>query len=420
MLRVFIPKECAEGETRVAATPETVKHMVKKGLEVILESGAGDAAYFPDAGYEEEGAKITTDAKEAWSGADVVVKVAAPQHNEGLGADEGSLLKKGACLVSFLAPYQNEELVKQLAESGVSSLAMELVPRITRAQKMDALSSQASIGGYKAVLLAAANLPKYFPLLMTAAGTIRPARVVVMGAGVAGLQAIATAKRLGAVVHASDIRPAVKEQIESLGGKFIPLPETDESGEGEGGYAKQVSEAYLKEQRRIVREYLAQAHVVICTALVPGKKAPVLVPAGAVEDMPPGAVIVDMAVAQGGNCELSEPGKDVRKHGVLIIGHPNLPATVPYDASLVYSRNIWALLDHLLDKEGNLNIDVEEEVTGGCLLTHSGEVTHERTRQALGLDEKASSEEKKPPTTKAKQKKKKKKEKDSDAEEEKS
>lgn len=384
MLRVFIPKERADGETRVAATPETVKNMVKRGLEVIIEPALGELSYFPDADYEAAGAKLADDVDDSWKTADVVLKVAPPETRD--GRDETALLKKGAVLISFLAPYQNHEMVRGLAAGGVTSLSMELVPRITRAQKMDALSSQASIGGYKAVLLAAANLPKYFPLLMTAAGTIRPARVVVMGAGVAGLQAIATAKRLGAVVHGSDIRAAVKEQIESLGGKFIPLPETEESGEGEGGYAKQVSEAYLKEQRRIVREYLVQAHVVICTALVPGRKAPVLVPAETVKDMQPGAIIVDMAVAQGGNCELSEEGKDVRKHGVLIIGHPNLPATMPYDASLVYARNVWALLDHLLDKEGTLTIDEAEEVTGGCLLTHGGEVTHEATRAAVGLE----------------------------------
>ncbi len=387
MLRVFIPKECADGETRVAATPETVKSMVKKGLEVTLEPGAGESSYFLDKAYQKVGGTLVDDVKGAWARADVVLKVSPPQHNERLGENEPSLLKKKACLISFLSPYQSEGLVKELMTGDVSSLAMELVPRITRAQKMDALSSQASIGGYKAVLLAATNLPKYFPLLMTAAGTIRPARVVVMGAGVAGLQAIATAKRLGAIVHASDIRPAVKEQIESLGGKFIPLPETDESGEGEGGYAKQVSEAYLVEQRRIVREYLVQANVVICTALIPGRKAPVLVPADAVPEMPPGAVIVDMAVAQGGNCELSEEGKDVRKHGVLIIGHPNLPATMPYDASLVYARNIWALLEHLLDEQGQLVIDGQDEVTGGCLLTHDGAVTHGRTRDAMGLGE---------------------------------
>jgi NAD(P) transhydrogenase subunit alpha len=378
-LRVFIPKEHAEGETRVAATPETVKTMTKAGLAVSVEKGAGALAYFSDESFEDAGATLT-DADEGWKSAQVVLKVAPPAAHNGL--DEPALLREGACLVGLLAPFQSTELARQLADKKVTSIAMELVPRITRAQKMDALSSQASIGGYKAVLLAAANLPKYFPLLMTAAGTIKPAKVVVMGAGVAGLQAIATAKRLGAVVYASDIRAAVKEQIESLGGKFIPLPEMEESGEGAGGYAKQVSEAYLKEQQRIVRTYLVEADVVICTALVPGKKAPLLVPAETVQAMKPGAVIVDMAVAQGGNCALSERGKDVRKHGVLIIGQENLPATMPNDASLVYARNVWALLEHIT-KEGALALDPEEEVVAGCLWTHAGKVVHGPTREAV-------------------------------------
>ena len=373
-MRVFVPKEHAEGETRVAATPETVKQMVKKGIEVVVEPGAGATSYFMDDAYEDMGAKLDT----AWD-ADVVVKVAP------LAGDEIEKVSEGGCVIGFMDPFATHDMTKSFVARKVTALSMELVPRITRAQKMDALSSQASIGGYKAVLLAAASLPKYFPLLMTAAGTIKPAKVVVMGAGVAGLQAIATAKRLGAVVYASDIRAAVKEQIESLGGKFIPLPETDESGEGKGGYAKQMSKEYYDEQRRIVLEYLKEAHVVICTALVPGRKAPMLVPATAVEQMQPGAIIVDMAVAQGGNCELSQEGKEVREHGVLIMGHPNLPATMPYDSSLVYSRNIWALLSHLLDAEGKLHIDVDEEVTGGSLLTHAGKVHHKPTAEALGL-----------------------------------
>lgn len=384
-MHVFIPKECADGETRVAATPETVKQMKKAGLDVFVEPGAGKRSYFLDDGYVEAGAEMATDAKAAWGKADLVLKVSPPEHNEALGADEATLLKEGAVVLGFMKPYETEAMIRTFVERKVTSLSMELVPRITRAQKMDALSSQASIGGYKAVLLAAANLPKYFPLLMTAAGTIKPAKVVVMGAGVAGLQAIATAKRLGAVVYASDIRAAVKEQIESLGGKFIPLPESEESGEGKGGYARQVSKAYLAEQQRIVREYLLEANVVICTALVPGRKAPVLVKADAVEAMKPGAIVVDMAVAQGGNCELSELGKDVTKHDVLIMGHPNLPATMPYDASLVYARNIWALVDHIVE-EGKLNIDLSEEVTAGCTLTHDGKVAHGPTAEALGID----------------------------------
>ncbi len=374
MLRVFIPKETADGETRVAATPETVKLMKAAKLDVVVEKGAGERAYFPDQGYLDMGATLGDD----WSQADVVLKVAPPS------VDEARKLKEGACVLGFLAPYEAHDIARVFVDKKVSALSMELVPRITRAQKMDALSSQASIGGYKAVLLAAAALPKYFPLLMTAAGTIKPAKVVVMGAGVAGLQAIATAKRLGAVVYASDIRPVVQEQIESLGGKFIPLPKMEESGEGAGGYAKAVSKEYLAEQQRIVREYLLQAHVVICTALVPGKKAPVLVKADAVAEMQPGAVIVDMAVSQGGNCELSEAGKSVRKHGVLIIGEPNLPATMPNDASLVYARNLWALLQHIL-KDGALAIDAGDEICAGCLLTHEGRVCHAPTAEALGM-----------------------------------
>jgi NAD(P) transhydrogenase subunit alpha len=381
-VRVFIPRECAEGETRVAATPETIKHLAKAGLEVVVERGAGEGACFTDAAYEAAGAKLSDDAPGSFGEADLVLKVAPLAKRDGL--DETEAVKKGAVVIGLLAPYANHDMVRKLAERGVSSVAMELVPRITRAQKMDALSSQANIAGYKAVLLAAAHLPKYFPLLMTAAGTIKPARVVVMGAGVAGLQAIATAKRLGAVVEASDIRAAVKEQVESLGGKFIPLPESKESGEGAGGYAKQMSEEFLAEQRKIVRTHLLQADAVITTALIPGKPAPKLVPADVVAEMKPGAVIVDLAVGQGGNCELSELGKEVRKHGVLIIGHPNLPATVPADASLVYARNVWALVDHLLGKERSLKVDPADEITGACLLTHEGKIAHKPTADALG------------------------------------
>jgi NAD(P) transhydrogenase subunit alpha len=262
---------------------------------------------------------------------------------------------------------------------------MELVPRITRAQRMDALSSQANIAGYKAVLIAAAQLPKYFPLLMTAAGTVKPARVVVMGAGVAGLQAIATAKRLGAVVEASDIRPAVKEQVESLGGKFIPLPKMEESGEGAGGYAREVSREFLAQQQAIVKEHVVMADVVITTAQVPGKPAPKLVTADMVQGMRPGSVIVDLAVEQGGNCELSEPGREVRKGGVLVVGIANLPRSVPYDASMLYGRNVQALLQHLLSKEGKLVIDEKDDVTGGTLLTHAGKLHHKPTAERLGM-----------------------------------
>ncbi len=376
MPRVLVGKEQLDGETRVAATPETVKLIKKLGLDVVVEAGAGDGSFIADADYEAVGAKIV--GEEAYSDADVVLRVRGPE------PVRAGALKEGAVVIGFTAPYKDDELTKKMLERKVTSLPMELVPRITRAQKMDALSSQASIGGYKAVLIAASSLPKYFPLLMTAAGTVKPARVVVMGAGVAGLQAIATAKRLGAIVEASDIRPAVQEQVESLGGKFIPLPESEESGEGKGGYAKEVTKEFLQKQQAIVKEHVVQAHVVITTALVPGRPAPKLITADMVEGMKPGGVIIDMAVEQGGNCELSELGKDVRKHGILIVGHANLPATMPADASMLYARNVFALLDNIV-KEGELDIDLADDVTGGTLLTHDGQMFHEQTAKRLEL-----------------------------------
>jgi NAD(P) transhydrogenase subunit alpha len=381
-VRVFVPRERAPAETRVAATPETVKQMLAAGLEVTVEEGAGERACFLDAAYERAGAKLVAGSPEAWRAADLVVKVCGPVASDALGGvDEAEVLREGAVLVGFLAPHRSQALAERLSARRLTALAMELVPRITRAQRMDALSSQASIAGYKAVLVAASHLPKYFPLLMTAAGTVKPARVVVMGAGVAGLQAIATAKRLGAVVEASDVREAVKEQVESLGAKFIPLPKMEERGEGKGGYAREMSAAFLAEQRRIVGSHLVEADVVITTALVPGKRAPVLVPAEVVRAMRPGAVIVDLAVEQGGNCELSVAGRDVREGGVLIVGHPNLPATVPYDASLLYARNVWALCATLL-RDKKLVVDLEDEITRGALFTHDGVVRYEMAAAA--------------------------------------
>ncbi len=381
MLRVLVAKERVEGETRVSATPDSVKQMIKAGLGVAVEQGAGERAFFSDAQYEGAGAEIMPDAAAAWASADVVLKVRAPEKHPSF--DEIEAPKDGAVVIGFLAPYKNDDMIRRFAAKRISSLPMELVPRITRAQKMDALSSQANIAGYKAVLIAAVNLPKYFPLFMTAAGTVKPARVVIMGAGVAGLQAIATAKRLGAVVEASDIRPETKEQILSLGGKFIELPKSEESGSGAGGYAREVSADFLKQQQEIVGRHVAQADVVITTALVPGRPAPKLLPAWMVEKMKAGAVIVDLAVEQGGNCELSERDREVRKHGVLIVGHPNLPATMPADASLLYARNVFALLQNVITKEGALNFDLTDEVTSGTLLTHEGNIVHAATKARL-------------------------------------
>jgi H+-translocating NAD(P) transhydrogenase subunit alpha len=372
MVNVFIPRERRPGETRVAATPETVRKMVKAGLEVTVERDAGLAASFPDADFAAAGARLAADPLAAAAAADAVLTVTAPE------PDGAAALKAGSLLVGLLAPHRNPDLVRVLAERRITSLAMELVPRITRAQSMDALSSQANIAGYKAVLLAALRLPKYMPLLMTAAGTIKPARVVVMGAGVAGLQAVATARRLGAIVEVSDIRPAVKEQVQSLGGRFIELPmaETSESGEGAGGYAREMGEDFLRRQREIVQRHLSQADAVITTALVPGRPAPRLVTAEMVDAMRPGSVIVDLAVEQGGNCELSEADREVVHKGVLILGPSNLAATMPHDASSLYARNVWALLQLLL-KEGGIAVDTQDEVVAGTLLTHDGQVVHQ-------------------------------------------
>ena len=377
MTEVFIPKETETGETRVAATPETVQKMVKDGLAITVESDAGAASWFSDAAYEKAGARLVSgsDATQVWSSADAVLVVRAPS------PERAASMREGAVLVGLLAPYKNADLTQSLAERGVTSLAMELVPRISRAQSMDALSSQASIAGYKSVLLAAAELGRYFPLLMTAAGTIPPARVVIMGAGVAGLQAIATAKRLGAIVEVSDIREAVKEQVESLGGRFIELP-LEESGEGEGGYAREMGEDFLRRQREIVTQHLHHANAAVTTALVPGKPAPRLITAEMVHKMRPGAVIVDLAIEQGGNCELSRADEVVREGGVTILAPSNLAATMPEDASTLYARNVFALLD-LMVKEGELGLDLEDEVIAGSLLTHGGEIVHEPAAKSL-------------------------------------
>lgn len=376
MAKLFVPREVAERERRVAATPETVRKFVKAGLSVEVEAGAGECSSISDQKYADAGATIVADANGAWSGADIVAKVAVPS------IEEARRLKSGAVLLSFMAAHRNLDVVRQLAGGNVSTLAMELVPRTTRAQTMDALSSQANIAGYKSVLIAATRLGKYFPLLMTAAGTVPPARVVIMGAGVAGLQAIATAKRLGAVVEVSDVRAAAKEQVESLGAKFIELP-MQESGEGTGGYAKEMSEEFLRKQREIVTQHLAKADVVICTALVPGKKAPILVNDEALKAMRFGAVVVDLAVTEGGNCTQSKADEDVTWNGVHILAPSNLAATMAEDASVVYSRNVYALVMNFV-KEGNVALDLADEINAGSLLTHAGAVTHAPTAALMG------------------------------------
>jgi NAD(P) transhydrogenase subunit alpha len=368
MTRVFVPQESRSNERRVAAVPETVKKMVAAGLEVEIQAGAGEGSGFLDADYEAAGGRIVPNAHAALKQADVVLKVSEPL------VTEVDALRAGSVLMALLDPYRNLPMARRLAERGISSFAMELVPRTTRAQAMDVLSSQASIAGYKAVIVAAERLGKYLPMMMTAAGTIQPARVVVLGAGVAGLQAIATAKRLGAIVEVSDVRAAVKEQVESLGGRFIELPELP-TAEGAGGYAKEVGKEFLDKQRAILKERLSHADVAITTAQVPGKQAPVLITRDMVEAMRPGSVVVDLAASTGGNCEVTRMGEEVVHRGVLVLGPPNLAATVPADASLLYARNVFNLLMLLWNKKTKeLTVPESDEVVAGTLLTHAGGV----------------------------------------------
>jgi NAD(P) transhydrogenase subunit alpha len=378
MIRVLVPRERRPRETRVAATPESVRRMVKEGIEVQVEAGAGEAAFFPDVRYAEAGALVAAAGAEAWRAAEVVLKVGPLAPNDALdGAHESEALRAGAVAVGMLSPYNQLDAVRRLAARQVTALAFELLPRVTRAQPMDALSSQASVAGYKAALVAAHRLGRYFPLLMTAAGTLPPARVVIMGGGVAGLQALATAKRLGAVVEVSDIRPEVEEQVESLGGRFIDLPADESGGEevrGGGGYARQVSARFLERQREIVAARVAASDVVITAAFVPGKPAPRLLTAAMVEAMRPGAVVVDLAVEQGGNCELSRADEEVVHRGVLVLGTSNMAATMPTDASAVYARNALALLLHLR-RDGGIVIDPADEIVGPMLVTHAGAIT---------------------------------------------
>jgi proton-translocating NAD(P)+ transhydrogenase subunit alpha len=380
-LIAFVPRETTPGETRVAASTDSVKRLVSKGFEVIVEADAGASSRISDADFTAAGAEVRTADAATYGSADLVLKLNPPEARDDLGGTEAALMKEGSLLVSFLWPAANLETVKTLADGGVTSFAMELIPRISRAQSMDALSSQSNLAGYKCALLAADRLGKIMPMLMTAAGTVRPAKVVIMGAGVAGLQAVATARRLGAVVEVSDIRPVVREQVESLGARFIDLPEMDDA-EDEGGYAKQVTPEFLAKQQSIVAEHVAVADAVITTALVPGRPAPKLLTRAMVEAMRPGSVIVDMAVEQGGNCELSRPGEIVEHGGVTIIGHLNIPGLVPVHASEMYARNVLHCVEHLTHEDA-IHIDFGDEITAGAVVTHAGEVRHGPTAAAL-------------------------------------
>jgi H+-translocating NAD(P) transhydrogenase subunit alpha len=374
---LFVPRETAPGERRLATTPDAVRRLSDLGLEVVVERGAGAHAHLDDAAFEEAGARVV-DGPAPPEGTGLVARVAPPS------VEEVRALPEGATLLSFIAPHRNLEVVAALKERRIATLAMELVPRISRAQSMDALSSQASIAGYRSVIVAAERLDKHFPLFMTAAGTIRPANVVVLGAGVAGLQAVATAKRLGAVVHVSDIREAARTEVASLGGKFIEVPEAEDAT-GEGGYAKEVGEDFLTRQRQVLTEHLAQAHAVITTAQIPGRPAPRLVTAEMVEAMPAGSVVLDLAAADGGNCELTDADGEVTHGQVRILPGQHFPSDMPGEASALYARNITSFCG-LLAPEGELVLDRDDEVVAGALLTVDGQVVHEPTAKLLEGD----------------------------------
>jgi proton-translocating NAD(P)+ transhydrogenase subunit alpha len=375
-MRIGVPKETAEGERRVALVPEVARKLTDKDLEVLIQRGAGAGALLPDAAFEEAGAKMTDDLGEVY-GSEVVVKVAPPS------AEEAARLNPDGVLIGFLQPLTNGEGVRAIARTGVTSFALEAVPRISRAQSMDALSSQANISGYRASLMGAQELGRFFPMLMTAAGTIRPATVLVLGAGVAGLQAIATARRLGAVVQGFDVRAAVKEQVESLGAHFL---EFDLGGdlEGAGGYARELTPEQQQKQQELMAEAIGKVDVVITTALVPGRRAPILVTEEAVQKMKPGCVIVDLAGEAGGNCELSEPGETVVRYDVKILAPLNVPSTMAEHASQLYARNVEALLGLMVSDEGQLELDFDDEVIAGACITRGGDIVHEGAKEAAG------------------------------------
>ncbi len=382
---VGVPKESYPGERRVAIVPAVIASLAKAGLEVVVESGAGEQAGYPDSMYVDKGAKIA-DRKAVFGAADIVVQVLAYGSNDATGRDDLPLLRRGQVLIGFLRPFGSAEVVQEIAAAGVTSFSVELVPRTTRAQSMDALSSMGTICGYKAVLVAAETSPRVFPMLTTAAGTITPARVFVIGAGVAGLQAIATARRLGAVSSAYDMRPAAKEQVQSLGGRFVELPIEAQNAQDARGYGTAQDENFYARQRELLTRVVAESDVVISAAVVPGKKSPVLITAEMVKGMAPGSVIVDLAAERGGNCELTRTGEMVIAHGVSIIGAINLASSVPYHASQMYARNVAAFLLYMM-KDGKLQVNTQDEIIRETMVTSGGEVVNARVREFFKMPE---------------------------------
>ena len=379
---VGVPSETCTDERRVALIPAGVASLSKIGCTVQIETGAGEEAGFPDQAFEEAGATVVQDRGLLFEKADVIVQIRGGGANPEKGKEDIALLHEGQLLVGFLEPLSAFDEIKAIAERKVIACAMELIPRTSRAQSMDALSSQANIGGYKAALLAAERLPKMFPMMMTAAGTITPAHIFVVGVGVAGLQAIATCKRLGAVIQAYDVRPAVKEQVQSVGAQFLELELETKESEGSGGYAQAMDEAFYEKQREMMVRVVAENDVVITTAAIPGKRAPILVTEEMVKGMKPGSIVIDLAAERGGNCELTEPGKTVVKHGVSIIGELNLPSTVPHHASQMYSNNVVNFLK-LMIKDGQLNTEVEDDIVQGATVIRNGEIVHGMVKEIM-------------------------------------
>jgi len=389
---VGVPVETYPNEKRVALVPAVISALIKLGLEVHVQTGAGDKAGYSDSDYEKQGAIMVSERAEIFSSADVLLAVNSLGVNFETDSENLNLLRSDQVIMGLLDPLGSPDYAQKLAGMGVNAFALELIPRIARAQPMDVLSSMASIAGYKSVLLAAEALNKLFPMMITAAGTITPAHVFIVGVGVAGLQAIATAKRLGAVIHAYDVRPAVKEQVESLGAKFVEMELETEESETAGGYAKAMDEDFYRRQREMMKQVVAESDVVITTALIPGKKAPILITEEMVKGMTPGSVIVDLAAEGGGNCELTKSGETIEAHGVQIIGLENLASTIPHHASQMYAKNLTAFLKILVEN-GELNINMDDEIIRDTLVTHKGEVVNPRVKELLGMPDSKSTDE---------------------------
>ena len=384
---IGIPSEIKAGEKRVAMSPANVQSLTDKSVKVLIQAGAGSAAGYPDAEYTGAGAQVTADRAELFASADIILQVQSFGSNNENSESDLALLRKGQLVVGMMDPLASPQAAQAVADKGATAIALELVPRIGRAQSMDVLSSMATLAGYKAVLMGASAAPRIFPMLMTAAGTLQPARVLIMGVGVAGLQACATAKRLGAVVEAYDVRPAAREQIISVGAKPVELDLDTGESEGAGGYAKEQGEDFLRRQRELMTEVVAQQDIIITTAAIPGAKSPILVTEDMVKAMKPGAVIVDLAAERGGNCDLTEQGKTVVAHDVTILGPENVPSDLAYHASQMLGKNMQTLLELIIDEEGNLNLDFNDEIVAGTVVAHQGEVPHPHMRKLLNLPE---------------------------------